>query len=336
MRLNPDPEPYLGTNQVCHFVEKGEKSGDKLSTRTITAIRLERARHEAVSAERSEASQSPYMAQVTAYRERSRKLDPSRLAQDPRVQDLAALPGVRRSLPTNILDGGPHVNTNIIRYKRDADFVSTTPYDGGPKYNDDVCINNWVQERRDRTYKSGFHPREIRRSGRFDTEYSARFKPSDPEYVHRVVAAYTDGPRFSGLHRIGPTGIADPVFPKNAAETSGQHLFYVKDGFGGAPNQDHTTEGKRGAFWVGTAPHAPHDTVTHSTMRAETLEFQRRCRSEDPRSMVLMSNKPLIHESESTQRIRDELIATNAFTRGWRTIYQTEHKDYSRRPATVA
>jgi hypothetical protein len=36
----------------------------------------------------------------------------------------------------------------------------------------------------------------------------------------------------------------------------------------------------RGNFWVGTVAPTPFDTVTHSTMRSETLEFQRRCPSE--------------------------------------------------------
>ena len=49
----------------------------------------------------------------------------------------------------------PQRPSKPARFKRDADFLSTTPYDGGAKYNEDVCINNWVQERRDKNYKSG-------------------------------------------------------------------------------------------------------------------------------------------------------------------------------------
>lgn len=48
-----------------------------------------------------------------------------------------------------------------------------------------------------------------------------------------------------------------------------------------------------------------------------------------------MGNKPLTHESDRTLRIRDDLVATNTFTRTWRTMYQSDHVDFSRRPATV-
>ncbi|EFJ42247.1 hypothetical protein VOLCADRAFT_107340 [Volvox carteri f. nagariensis] len=311
--------------------------GDAMENlRTTNSIRLERARHEAVDRERSAQAQSPYLAQVSTYRTRTRALDHTKLMQDPKMQDWAAIPGVRRYLPTNVPDGGPHINVNVIRYKRDADYLSTTPYDGGPKYNDEVCINNWVQERRDKNYKSGFHPKELRRGGRFATEYSTRYLPSSQEFVDRVTSTYNASSRFQGLSRIGPTGIADPVFPKKAYETSGEHVFYVKDGFGVSPHQDHTTETKRGSFWVGTAAPAEHDTVTHSTMRRETLEFQRRCKSEDPRSQVLSRNKPLPFEDEGTLKVREGLKATNTFERQWKTIYQSDHIDYSRRPATVS
>ncbi|GFR52585.1 hypothetical protein Agub_g15178 [Astrephomene gubernaculifera] len=308
----------------------------KENLRATNAVRDERARIDSIVRNSSEQSVSPYMSQVSTYRARSRPLDHTRLLQDPKVQDWAAIAGTRRSLPTNVPDGGARINVNILRYKRDTDYVSSTPYDGGPKYNDEVCINNWVQERRDKNYKSGFLPKEIRHSNRFDTEYSARFKPSSDEYVHRVTSTYNSASRFQGLARMGPTGIADPIFPSKAYETSGEHIFYVKDGFGGTPFQDHTVDTKKGNFWVGTAAPSEHDTITHSTMRKEPLEFQRRCPSEDPRSQILLRNKPLIYESDRTLKIRDELVATNPHVRQWRTIYQSEHKDYSRRPATVA
>ncbi|GLC46149.1 hypothetical protein PLESTB_001195400 [Pleodorina starrii] len=337
-------EPHLGMltsaqsvlthNTGCRQRIANGDATDNL--RTINSIRVERARHEAVDRDRSSQAQSPYLAQVSTYRSRSSAMDHTKLMQDPKMQDWAAVSGSRRRLPTNVPDGGAYINVNIIRYKRDADYLSTTPYDGGPKYNDEVCINNWVQERRDKNYKSGFHPRELRSSGRFATEYAARYVPSSPEYVERVTSTYNGTTRFAGLARIGPTGIADPVFPKKAYETSGEHVFYVKDGFGVTPHQDHTSEEKRGSFWVGTAAPQQHDTVTHSTMRSEPLEFQRRCVSEDPKSQVLMRNKPLPFESAGTLKIREGLQSTNNFVRTWRTMYQSDHIDYSRRPATVS
>ncbi|KAG2444418.1 hypothetical protein HXX76_001171 [Chlamydomonas incerta] len=290
---------------------------------------------EALARERSLAAQSPYMTQVATYRARNPPLDHSRLMQDPKVQDWASIAGTRRSLATNVPDGGARVNVNHLKYKRDADFTSTTPYDGGPSYNPETCVQNWTEDRRDKNYKSGFHPKELRRPTRYDSEYSARFKPTTADYVGRLTHTYNTTSRFEGLTRVGTNGIAAPVLPKRAADTSGEHVFYAKDGFGPGATQDHTAPTARGRFWVGTAPHVAHDTITHSTLRAEPLEFQQRCPMEDARSKILMGNKPLTHESDRTLRIRDDLIATNAFARTWRTMYQSEHVDFSRRPATV-
>ncbi|PNH07193.1 hypothetical protein TSOC_006363 [Tetrabaena socialis] len=189
--------------------------------RNTNAVRVEKTRHEGYCRDRSAMAIEPYLSQINTYKARTRPLDQSRLLQDPNVQDWAALTGTRRSLATNITDAGPHVNVNKIRYKRDADYCSTVPYDGGPTYNSEVCIDNWVQERRDKTFKS-------------------------------------EGGTWA--RSIAPAGS----------------------------------------------------------------------------SAVLEGNVPLIHESERTQRVRDGLLATNTFERTWKTMYQTEHKDYSRRPATVA
>ncbi|KAG2447151.1 hypothetical protein HYH02_007897 [Chlamydomonas schloesseri] len=277
------------------------------------------------------------MAQVATYRARNSPLDHTRLLTDPKVQDWAAISGTRRSLATNVPDGGPRVNVNLLKYKRDADFTSTTPYDGGPSYNPETCVQNWAEDRRDKNYKSGFHPKEVRRpSGRYDSEYAARFRPSGAEYLGRLTHTYNTTSRFEGLARVQTNGIVTPVLPKRSADTSGEHVFYAKDGFGPTQWMDHTAPAARGKFWVGTAPHVAHDSITHSTLRSEPLEFQQRCPMEDARSKILMGNKSLIHESDRTLRIRDELIATSrTFASTWRSIYQSEHVDFSHRPATV-
>ncbi len=76
------------------------------------------------------------------------------------------------------------------RFKRDTDFISTNPYDGGPSYNDQVCVNNWTEEQHDRNYKTGFHPKPLRKGGRFSTEYMQRYSPTSEEYRQRLKDTY--------------------------------------------------------------------------------------------------------------------------------------------------
>ncbi|KAG2489368.1 hypothetical protein HYH03_012198 [Edaphochlamys debaryana] len=297
-------------------------------------IRVELARSEARAKERSKDALGLYSTGLHSYQARMRPLDRTRLYQDPAVQDWDSLAGTRRSLPTNVPDGGPRINNNTLKFKRDTDFVSTLPYDGGGKYCEEVCLNNYVEERRDKQFKSGFHPRELRRNDRCATEYTTRYRPSDPEYVERIKDTYNNTSRFVGLHRIGPSGIAAPVVPSKAWQASGDHLAYARDGYGATPYQDHTIASKKGNFWVGTAPHS-YETVTTTTMRAEPLEFQRRCASEDARSSILMKNKPLIYESDRTLTIRSDMHATNPWCRTWKSTSHADHVDFSRRPATT-
>lgn len=64
--------------------------------------------------------------------------------------------GARRfHLPPCLLNRPDPARLHPARYKRDADFISTTPYDGGPSYNAETCMQNWAEDRRDKHYKSG-------------------------------------------------------------------------------------------------------------------------------------------------------------------------------------
>ena len=95
------------------------------------------------------------MEQTARYSGRSSPLDTAQLATDPRVMDWASLPGARRSLGTNIAETSAVVNTNVLRFKRNTPYSSSMPKDGGGGYSGEVCLHNWVEDRRDRTYKSG-------------------------------------------------------------------------------------------------------------------------------------------------------------------------------------
>ncbi len=68
-----------------------------------------------------------------------------------------------------------------------------------------------------------------------------------------------------------------PMIPHLPTPNLPPAVLYAKDGYGVAAHQDHTHPTRRGNFWVGTVAPSPYDSVTHSTMRQEPMEFQRRC-----------------------------------------------------------
>lgn len=58
----------------------------------------------------------------------------------------------------------------------------------------------------------------------------------------------------------------------------GDNVFYARDGFGQTYYQDHTQEGRRGSWWVGTAPGRKESVSrTSYAMPAGELEFTRKC-----------------------------------------------------------
>ncbi len=95
------------------------------------------------------------------------------------LQDLEAETGARKSLDTNIVDWGPHNNTNMLRFTRQYNYVNNFHNDGGPSYSPTACTGRWFEERCDEKFRSGFHARELGLQKIYMTEHQARFKPPD-------------------------------------------------------------------------------------------------------------------------------------------------------------
>ena len=130
--------------------------------------------------------QSPY-ATATKLTRRS-PLDKTRLLADPAVQDLMAESGARRTLFTNIKDNGPHINTNLLRFTREFTFTGNLHKDGGTSYAPTICSGNWVEERQEDKYASGFHARELGFTKIYATEHSSSFAPPT-EKVKRFLSS---------------------------------------------------------------------------------------------------------------------------------------------------
>lgn len=97
---------------------------------------------------------SPYMKAAGSTLTQKGPLDRTRLLIDPQVQDLAAESGSRRTLPTNIKDNSPMINTNMLRFEREYNFISSGLHkDGGP-----VCIQALMLRRDGGTYQLSFIP----------------------------------------------------------------------------------------------------------------------------------------------------------------------------------
>ena len=118
------------------------------------------------------------------------------LFADTMAQDLAAESGSRRTLSTNIKDLGAHNNNNSLRFVRAYSYTSCLHPDGGPCYSPTICSGNWVEERLEDKYASGFHARELSRGRSHQTEHSARFGP--PSEKVSCCLVFGLGPRSKG------------------------------------------------------------------------------------------------------------------------------------------
>ncbi len=95
------------------------------------------------------------------------------------------------------------------------------------------------------------------------------------------------------------------------------------------------------AAYLHPVPPTRHPSCMHSTPSASAHQtalppLTHVPSAPDARSKILLGNKSLIDESPRTLRIREELIATNAFSRTWQSTYMADMRDFSRRPNTVA
>ncbi|GMH32192.1 hypothetical protein BSKO_00026 [Bryopsis sp. KO-2023] len=186
---------------------------------------------------------------------RTVQLDPKHYSSNPQVQQWIGPAGMRRSLPTNVVDQPDAINVNAVRSRK-------VGYDGGQAYGPGVCVDNWVEERRDigRLGKGQSFPSCESKKRFYTTEYQARNAEACPDSNRRRDHLATSS---DNDYRC--------VFKQSRAD----YLFYAKPGFGSDTAHDATIPAKRGASWVGIAPQKAYESVAQTASNQERLEFQR-------------------------------------------------------------
>eukprot|EP00201_Polytomella_parva_P017782 CAMPEP_0175057512 /NCGR_PEP_ID=MMETSP0052_2-20121109/11303_1 /TAXON_ID=51329 ORGANISM="Polytomella parva, Strain SAG 63-3" /NCGR_SAMPLE_ID=MMETSP0052_2 /ASSEMBLY_ACC=CAM_ASM_000194 /LENGTH=387 /DNA_ID=CAMNT_0016322729 /DNA_START=65 /DNA_END=1228 /DNA_ORIENTATION=- len=321
-------------------------------------LRTESVRKEIGTSNQSLKNYSPYMSKFSKTQSLTQSLDRRLLASDPRVQDWASATGVRRSLPTNIIEAPRNIHVNNLRFERDVNYTGALPVDGGRSYDSNVCISNWVEERRDRKYGGVYPPRDSQCAAGtlYPTEYSHRYTPTSQAYREKLSLLYSLDPNASVQSLTGTAGKGSgggsfgsaPLRTQSVDSKSrtggscrtgggcrtadeGQLINYAADGFGVSPFQDHTAESKRGGFWVGTAPYGMYESVSRTSTRRGVLEFQQRCASEDPRSKILINSRPLTELTPTTQKVRENMLRSqaNSGVRNLKSNYAQDFRDFT-------
>eukprot|EP00798_Chlamydomonas_sp_ICE-L_P025615 gene25615-11268_t len=240
-----------------------------------------------------------------------RKLDASRHYVKSKVQDMLVPCGAAQRQPTNIPDYSPKNNVNILRFQREQHFADNLLKDGGAEYSPTACVGNWVEERRDKTYKSGFHARELGRSNIYMSEHMDRYRPT---------AQYKD--KIWSQNKTA--SIPDEKTDKKNGNDSDSSCLYYSRGFGDTPHLDHTAKHRRGAFWVGTAPVLQGESVATTASVQEPLEFQNRVCFLDPKSKVITGTYGKDVEAQMTETVKDRIKQSERFSPSWKTMYNSQ------------
>lgn len=256
--------------------------------------------------------QQLYQAKSTYYEQQhgAPKLDNKKFLPDQRVQALYSANGDVQRKPTHIPDHSPSNNVNNLRFEREQHFVDNLLMDGGAEYNPAVCVGNWVEERRDRNFRSGFHARELGMSQIYMSEHMDRYRPKTASYAERV----------STLYRTAKMPDTDKKVDAN--ESDGTHLYYCR-GFGDTYQLDHTIPTKRGGFWVGAAPVKDGESVNTTAMHQNKLEFQKRVCYYDRKSRVLTGPGKEVEEEQAAKETA-LLTQSEKHAANWKTMYTTE------------
>mmetsp|Transcript_28077 Transcript_28077/g.75838 ORF Transcript_28077/g.75838 Transcript_28077/m.75838 type:complete len:330 (+) Transcript_28077:1204-2193(+) len=253
-------------------------------------------------------------------------LDRTQLFTDGRVQDHAALPGQRPSVPSSRPDAAIANQNNTLRFKRQCGYAETIPKDGGRHHTPTTLNDNWTQERFDRNYKPGWHVKELRLNKLWDTEHTASYTMhSHPSYAERLAKSNIVAPQPE--EEPEETGFPKKqATPAVAADHTGYSVGYARYGFGESPFQDHTSAFKRGAEHVGTAPVNFHESIAHTTYgKGQPLEWQLN-RGKFTNTVPKMD--------DCTLRAHQDLIASQHHTAAWKSTNHadfTDHKHLARR-----
>lgn len=281
----------------------------------------EAARTELLNKKHSVAQQSGQ--RLTMYMSRSERLrasapgplDRTKLFTDPQVQDWADLSGRRPTVHGNCADYSPTtVNNNILRSQKQAGFTEALPRDGGPSYAATVLTDNWQEQRRDKSYASGYHAKELGLQGsKYATEYCDNYKPNESAYTQRIYSLY-------GTAKYPPT--AKPAAPQPQGDN--ETLYYGKPGFGQMPREDHTIKSHRGTYWLGISPYSK-ESVNSTAMRGQSFEFQKRCPTVEPKAKFLTARVPTDGRLELAY---ETLGKSQRFTSTWKTTHTTDFTNH--------
>lgn len=110
-------------------------------------------------------------------------LNPEHYGKSADVSSWLSPTGLSRSLPTNIRAIPHTINTNSLRSKRACSYTNPLP-EGGQSYDARVNTDNFIEERRDKTFTSGSTPTIVRCQKMYQTEYIERSNEALPEYRH--------------------------------------------------------------------------------------------------------------------------------------------------------
>lgn len=110
-------------------------------------------------------------------------LNPEHYGKSADVSSWLCPTGISRSLPTNVRAIPHTINTNALRSKRACSYTSALP-EGGQSYDARVNTDNFIEERRDKTFSSGSTPTIVRCQKMYQTEYIERSNEALPEYRH--------------------------------------------------------------------------------------------------------------------------------------------------------
>ncbi|GAX73975.1 hypothetical protein CEUSTIGMA_g1425.t1 [Chlamydomonas eustigma] len=306
----------------------GSYDANPLSPHAKEALRTSIGRKDKFNAFKSSGSVPIFMnssASIGTTLGRRPPTDKTQLLVDTGAQDLNAEVGIRRSLDTNIVDLGSHVNVNMLRFEREQGFTSKLHKDAGPVYSPSACTGNWVEERHEQSYSSGFHPRELGFTKLYQTEHSARFTPPTKKYYNKVLSEQPIA-KFPAVPRA--------TTDVEGLGKDGRYIYYSKEGFGEAPRMDHTKPSSIGGYWVGTSPVKKKETITRTAHLGDSLEFQRRNICFDPKAGILAGTKQLDMSDALTARTVKGLNESQRYADSWKTIYKGDYLDRSRRTLT--
>lgn len=113
-------------------------------------------------------------------------MKPENFAKSAAISSWLSPTGLSRSLPTNVRAIPHTINNNSLKSKRACSYTNPLP-EGGQSFDARVNTDNFIEERRDKTFTSGSAPNIVRCQKLYQTEYIERTNEALPEYRHEIL-----------------------------------------------------------------------------------------------------------------------------------------------------